>query len=128
MMSTSAYHAMRTSGCLELPSERTLRDYTHFFQQKEGFQTELNDMLFREARLDKSSEDHSLGRNVIVFDEISEHTRIPCLQEARPESSKICERRRRKGADSIDKSHCFSLRKLRASLRFRRGTDKPDRS
>ena len=38
LLSTSAYHALRTSGFLRLPSARTLRDYTHYFASKPGFQ------------------------------------------------------------------------------------------
>ena len=36
-MSSSSYHALRTSGFIKLPSERTLRDYTHYFINKPGF-------------------------------------------------------------------------------------------
>ena len=32
MISPAAYHAMRSSGFVTLPSERTLRDYSNFFQ------------------------------------------------------------------------------------------------
>ena len=31
LLSTSSYHALRTSGFVTLPSERTLRDYTSYF-------------------------------------------------------------------------------------------------
>ena len=37
LLSSSAYSAMRTSGFLTLPSERTLRDYVHYFQSRPGF-------------------------------------------------------------------------------------------
>ena len=37
LLSSSAYHALRTSGFLKLPSERTLRDYTHFVKTRPGF-------------------------------------------------------------------------------------------
>ena len=53
LLSTSAYHSMRTSGFIKLPSERTLRDYTSFFQPKVGFQDEVDKMLLQEAQLDK---------------------------------------------------------------------------
>ena len=39
---------MRTSGFLTLPSERTLRDYTHYFTSKGGFQNEVNQQLMSE--------------------------------------------------------------------------------
>ena len=51
LLSSSAYHALRTSGFLKLPSERTLRDYTHFIKTRSGFQDEVDSMLIREARL-----------------------------------------------------------------------------
>lgn len=51
LLSSSAYHALRTSGFLKLPSERTLRDYTHFVKTRPGFQDEVDSMLIREARL-----------------------------------------------------------------------------
>lgn len=50
-LSSSSYHALRTSGFLKLPSERTLRDYTHFFKSKVGFQAEVDQMLVVEAKL-----------------------------------------------------------------------------
>ena len=53
LLSTSAYHSMRTSGFIKLPSERTLRDYTSFLQAKVGFQDEVDKMLLQEAQLDK---------------------------------------------------------------------------
>lgn len=49
LLSTSAYHSLRTSGFMKLPSERTLRLY--FFQSKVGFQAETDKMLIEEAKL-----------------------------------------------------------------------------
>ena len=34
LLSTLAYHALRTSGFIRLPSERTVRDYTHFLKTR----------------------------------------------------------------------------------------------
>ena len=51
MMSSVAYHAMRSAGFVTLPSERTLQDYSNFFQPKPGFQPEVNKQLMREAKL-----------------------------------------------------------------------------
>lgn len=48
LMSSSSYHALRTSGFVKLPSERTLRDYTHYFENRLGFQDEVNDQLMNE--------------------------------------------------------------------------------
>ena len=36
---------------MKLPSERTLGDYTHFFQSKVSFQAEADKMLIEEAKL-----------------------------------------------------------------------------
>ena len=49
LMSGAAYHAMRSSGFIKLPSERTLRDYTHYFTSKTGFQDEVNQPLISEV-------------------------------------------------------------------------------
>lgn len=51
LLSSSSYHALRTSGFLKLPSERTLRDYTHYFQAKPGFQEEVEEMLVTDMKL-----------------------------------------------------------------------------
>ena len=48
LMSSSMYHALRSSGFVKLPSERTLRDYTHYFNIRPGFQDEVNDQLLKE--------------------------------------------------------------------------------
>jgi len=50
MMSNSAYHSMRTSGMLVLPSERTLRDYANAIKGGEGFSIDVIHQLFDEAR------------------------------------------------------------------------------
>ena len=51
LLSGSAYHALRTSGFIKLPSERTLRDYVHYFSNKPGFQPEVLGQLLKEANL-----------------------------------------------------------------------------
>ena len=50
LLSSSAYHSLRSSGFITLPSERTLRDYTHLFKADTGFQSEVDDMLRREVK------------------------------------------------------------------------------
>ena len=50
LLSSSAYHALRTSGFIKLPSERTLYDYTNYFHQKTGFQDEVNSQLVDEIQ------------------------------------------------------------------------------
>ena len=68
LLSSSAYHALRTSGFLKLPSERTLRDYTHFIKTRPGFQAEVDSMLVREAGLSNLPE---WKRHVVLlFDEM----------------------------------------------------------
>lgn len=49
LLSSSAYHCLRTSGFLKLPSERTLRDYTHHYRSSTGFQNEVDAMLRKEV-------------------------------------------------------------------------------
>lgn len=44
-LSSAAYHSLRTAGFVKLPSERTLRDYTHYFKSKTGYQEEVDRML-----------------------------------------------------------------------------------
>ena len=51
LLSGAAYHALRTSGFLKLPSERTLRDYLHYFSSKPGFQSEVHQQLLEEANI-----------------------------------------------------------------------------
>ena len=51
LLSTSAYHAMRSSGFITLPSERTLRDYTNYIHEKPGsFQPDIFEMLQNESK------------------------------------------------------------------------------
>lgn len=50
LMSGRAYNALRST--LVLPSERTLRDYTHYFESKPGFDSELDKQLMKEAQVD----------------------------------------------------------------------------
>ena len=54
--STSAYTAMRNSGFLKLPSERTLRDYTHWTKMSSGFQSSSFQRLLDEARYEDLEE------------------------------------------------------------------------
>ena len=49
LLSSASYHALRTSGFIALPSERTLRDYTNYFASKPGFQVEVLQQLQKEV-------------------------------------------------------------------------------
>ena len=51
LLSSSSYHALRTSGFMQLPSERTLRDYTHYTKARSGFQDDIDEELMKEAKL-----------------------------------------------------------------------------
>ena len=51
LLSSASYHALRSSGFIKLPSDRTLRDYTHYFKNKTGFQDEVNKQLLNEVSL-----------------------------------------------------------------------------
>ena len=68
LLSTAAYHSLRTSGFIKLPSERTLRDYTNYFKSKPGFQPEVDHILVDEASLHSSSKWNSYI--VLLFDEM----------------------------------------------------------
>ena len=45
-MSSSAYRAVRQSGIISLPSERTLTDYTHWTSPHSGLQVEYMEKLY----------------------------------------------------------------------------------
>ena len=47
--SSKAYEIIRESEFISLPSRRTLRDYTHWFRSKSGFQVEVDKYLMDEA-------------------------------------------------------------------------------
>ena len=50
-ISGGGYHALRKSGLIVLPSERTLRDYTHSVRAGIGFLSEVDAQLMEEARV-----------------------------------------------------------------------------
>lgn len=56
LLSSSAYHSLRTSGFIKLPSERTLSDYTHYVKSRVGFYSDLDKQLADEAELSKLPE------------------------------------------------------------------------
>ncbi|KAL5500013.1 hypothetical protein EMCRGX_G011503 [Ephydatia muelleri] len=49
--SSGAYEALRESGCLKLPSQRTLRDYTHVVKAANGFTLDIDEQLVRVSKL-----------------------------------------------------------------------------
>lgn len=58
MLSSAAYHNLRTSGMLVLPSERTLRNYSNVVKAEEGFNPIVMKQLFDEARMGQDSIPH----------------------------------------------------------------------
>lgn len=48
-LSSSAYELLRTTGVIQLPSQRTLRDYTHFASSTPGFSVDLDMQLIQQA-------------------------------------------------------------------------------
>ena len=67
-ISSKAYDAVRSSGFLTLPTERTLRDYTHVINSRVGFQADINEELSKIAKVDDCEEyEKSVG---IIFDEM----------------------------------------------------------
>ena len=49
--SSKAYETLRDSGCIHLPSQRTLRDYTNCVKASAGFSIEVNRQLMQVAHL-----------------------------------------------------------------------------
>uniref|UniRef100_A0A1X7VGH2 Transposable element P transposase-like RNase H domain-containing protein n=1 Tax=Amphimedon queenslandica TaxID=400682 RepID=A0A1X7VGH2_AMPQE len=49
LLFSSAYHALRRSGFIELPTERTLRDYVPYTSNKCGFQDTVHQQLLQEV-------------------------------------------------------------------------------
>ena len=68
IISSAAYHAMRSSGFIKLPSERTLRDYTHLIKAATGIQPEVSVQLMKEAKVKDLEEWQKYV--AVVFDEI----------------------------------------------------------
>ena len=65
-MSGKAYDLLRDSGCIHLPSQRTLRDYIHYIKSQVGFSSKVDHAVVNAANL-------SDGLNkyvIIVIDEI----------------------------------------------------------
>ena len=54
--SSGAYEALRQSGVLKLPSQRTLRDYTHHTEAAPGFSSEVDSMLMKAIEIDTCPE------------------------------------------------------------------------
>ncbi len=54
--SSKAYEVLRESKCISLPSQRTLRDYTHFVKSTVGFSDDVDQRLFEVAKVQSLKE------------------------------------------------------------------------
>ena len=68
LLSSAAYHATKTPGFIKLPSERTLRDYTHYFKSKVGFQLEVTRQLQKGAKIEDLPENRRFC--ALILDEM----------------------------------------------------------
>ena len=68
LRSSSTYDALSSSGCLTLPTQRTLRDYTHPFKGTVGFQATLDEQVLRKADVNNLEEWQK--HVVLMFDEM----------------------------------------------------------
>ena len=65
-LSGKAYELVRDSGCVQLPSQRTLRDYTHHTSTSIGFSVQIDEMLLDVAKLEQD-----INRYVfLIMDEV----------------------------------------------------------
>ena len=52
LRSGGTYESLRSSGCLHLPSQQTLRDYTHYVEAEAGFSSDVDKMLMTVANIE----------------------------------------------------------------------------
>ena len=67
-VSGRAYETLRSSGCIHLPSQQTLRDYTHYVKASTGFSDEVDSQLALAANIMHCPEHEKYI--AIVFDEM----------------------------------------------------------
>ena len=67
-LSSGAYEALRSSDCVKLPSQRTLRDYTHYVRALPGFLADVDEQLIEAAKLSTCEEFQKYV--VLVMDEM----------------------------------------------------------
>ena len=70
-LSGSGYEALRKSGFITLPSQRTLRDYTHFADACSGFSCDVDQQLITAAEVDSCPEWKK--KVVLLLDEMYIH-------------------------------------------------------
>ena len=66
--SSTAYETLHSSGCLALPSQRTLRDYSNAVKSVVGFSKDVDIQLMQAARLLTSPDHHKLI--IVLIDEM----------------------------------------------------------
>ena len=66
--SSGTYETLRKSGCIFLPSQRTLRDYTHVASSRIGFSSEVDTMLVQTSKILTSPEHERFV--AVVYDEM----------------------------------------------------------
>ncbi len=57
-LSSKAYNTLRDSGCVVLPSQRTLRDYTHYVAATIGFSSAVDQQIMEKAEIHTCEEMH----------------------------------------------------------------------
>jgi len=67
-LSSGGYEALRKSGCISLPSQRTLRDYTHVANVTSGFSSDVDLQLIEAAKLTTCPEHEKCV--VVLMDEM----------------------------------------------------------
>jgi hypothetical protein len=91
-ISSGGYHALRKSKLITLPSERTLRDYSHVIPAGVGFQTQVDIQLAKEADVIEEKDryvvlswDEMKIKEDLVFDKYScsliGFTRMGCIND-----------------------------------------------
>ena len=53
LTSSKTYQIIRESGFICLPSQRTLKDYTHWTKLQPGFNADLFNHMMKEAKVDQ---------------------------------------------------------------------------
>ena len=66
--SSKAYELLRSSGCIQLPSQRTLHDYSHCVKSEAGFATHVDLLLMQANNMSSCPEHQKLV--ILLLDEM----------------------------------------------------------